>query len=153
MVHAFTQVYIHAVFAVKFRQALILPDWEDSLHKFLCAKLIELEHSPIIVNGTEDHIHALWRHNRNWTIPETLKRIKGSSSHWINQEDLTDDLFRWQHGYGAFSVSPHRVGMVKGYVGRQKEHHKKTTLRNEYDRMLLANQIENLADFRFDPLI
>ena len=33
-------------------------------------------------------------------VSEMLKRIKGSSSHWLSQE--TGTWFAWQNGYGAF---------------------------------------------------
>ena len=93
--------------------------------------LRELKHTPIIINGTTDHVHALWRHHPTDTVSNTLKIIKGRSSHFINDLGLTDDRFRWQGGYGAFSVSTSKVPIVKRYIQRQKIHHAQQTVQQE----------------------
>jgi putative transposase len=48
--------------------------------------------------------------------------------------DLAD--FHWQDGYGLFSVSPSHANAVRKYVLNQEEHHRKTTFREEFLRIL-----------------
>ena len=152
MASSFTQLFIHAVFAVKFREALISPDWEAQLHKVICTKLKELGHSPIITNGTEDHIHMLWRHNRNHSLPETMRLVKGISSHWVNHVSPCPVLFRYQHGYGAFTVSPSRVKSVIRYIRNQRIHHQQKDFLVEYASFLSVNNVKNIEEYQFDPL-
>jgi len=152
MASSFTQIYIHAVFAVKFRAALIMPAWEAEMYRIMGGKLRELGHSPIALNGVEDHVHLLWRHNRTKTVSYTLQKVKGGTSHWINEELQLPEKFRFQHGYGAFTVSPDRVPKVEGYVWNQKNHHKNIDLCTEYDGLLIASGLTDLDEFRFDPL-
>lgn len=149
MARSYTQLYFHVVFAVKYRNGSIHPTWEGELFSMMGATLKELEHSPIIINGTEDHVHLLWRHNRTKTLPETLQLIKGRSSHWINDACLTNDVFRWQAGYGAFTVSVDRVPRVENYIARQKIHHKSRSLSEEYGSLLRAHGEKDVQDFMF----
>lgn len=153
MASSCTQLYIHAVFAVKFRQALISSTWEGSLFNVIRSKLRELGHQPIAINGTEDHLHVLWRHNRNQSIPNTMKLIKGGSSHWINHETDCPTTFRYQHGYGAFSVSVDRVPQVTSYIRNQKTHHSAKKFQEEYEEILTAHHINDPADYQFAPLL
>lgn len=44
--------------------------------------------------------------------------------------------FAWQVGYAGYSVSQSKVEVVKRYIERQKEHHKKISFREEYLKFL-----------------
>ncbi|MEM6771908.1 MAG: transposase [Bacteroidota bacterium] len=151
MAGTFTQLYVHAVTAVKFRQSLIDPSWEDSLFTVMGGTLKELGHTPIIINGTDDHLHLLWGHKQTAPVDNTLKMVKGRSSKWINDHGLVDGLFRWQPGYGAFSVSVDRVPRVKGYIAKQKEHHQVIDFQTEYEKLLIDHGVSNLDYLLFDP--
>ncbi|MEM9929602.1 MAG: transposase [Bacteroidota bacterium] len=152
MASSFTQLYFHVIFAVKYRQALIAPNWENQLFNVITAKLQELGHSLIAINGTTDHVHILWRHNRNESLPNTMKLIKGSSSHWINHTIDCPTIFRYQHGYGAFSVSVDRVPQVAAYIRNQKVHHGKKNFLQEYEELLSAHHAEDPTLYQFAPL-
>jgi hypothetical protein len=67
-----------------------------------------------------------------------MKRIKGSSSKWVNEEKKTSKRFYWQEGYGAFTVSQSQVPAIGSYIQTQKEHHKKRTFEEEF--ILLSNR-------------
>jgi len=80
-----------------------------------------------------DHTHALIDLPTNLTIEDVIKLLKGSSSHWINQNRLIKGRFAWGRGYGAFSVSHSDVARVARYIARQEEHHRKITYAQEYE--------------------
>jgi putative transposase len=40
--------------------------------------------------------------------------------------------FQWQRGYGWFSVGPKDLDLAKGYLAKQKEHHKTVTFQDEF---------------------
>jgi REP element-mobilizing transposase RayT len=69
----------------------------------------------------------------NKSIEEVVKLVKGSSSHWINENRLLRGRFGWGRGYGAFSVSHSDVERVAAYIARQEEHHRKKSLRAEFE--------------------
>ncbi len=79
-----------------------------------------------------EHIHALVDLPTNLSIEELIKLFKGSSSHWINEQQLVKGRFAWGKGYGAFSVSQSDVDRVGNYIARQEEHHRKRTFVQEY---------------------
>ena len=45
--------------------------------------------------------------------------------------------FRWQRGYGAFSVSASQFEIVKRYIENQDEHHRKKTFTEEYNEWMI----------------
>jgi hypothetical protein len=55
----YSQIYIQVVFAVKGRQNLLHKDWREEVSKYMCGIITDKGHKPIIVNGVENHVHAL----------------------------------------------------------------------------------------------
>jgi REP element-mobilizing transposase RayT len=80
-----------------------------------------------------DHTHALVDLPTNLTIEELVKLLKGSSSHWINEQKLLKGRFAWGRGYGAFSVSHSDLDRVANYVARQEEHHRRRSYSEEFE--------------------
>lgn len=62
--------------------------------------------------------------------------IKGQSSHWINQNNLTRIKFGWQTEYMAISASESVVDKVRKYISNQAEHYKKKSYADEYDGLM-----------------
>jgi REP-associated tyrosine transposase len=70
-----------------------------------------------------DHVHALIDLPTNISIEDIVQLLKGSSSHWINSNDIVAGKFAWARGYGAFAVSESNVDAVGKYIAGQEEHH------------------------------
>ncbi len=96
-----------------------------------------------IINGITDHIHCLFLLNPLKTTAEIIKQIKGSSSHYINQQSNLIDKFAWQTGYAAYSVSESVVDRVYEYILNQKEHHQKRSFQAEYDELIKLHNVQN----------
>jgi len=88
------------------------------------------------INGTANHIHVLFLLNPQKTISDIFKQVKGAVSYEINSKDLTKGKFLLQVGYGAFSVSESKVDEIKNYIKKQKQHHKKMTFNEEYEKFI-----------------
>jgi REP element-mobilizing transposase RayT len=136
MSHSFNKIWIHATWATKERQALIKFDFESKVHQFLTEQLREQGCPVRIVNGMPDHIHALFLLNPQKSVSDVIKQIKGSCSHFINQQDFISEKFAWQTGYASFSVSESIVERVFNYIKNQKAHHQNKTYREEYDELI-----------------
>jgi putative transposase len=55
----------------------------------------------------------------------------------MNREfDFRRGKFRWQGGYGAFSVSESAVPSVTRYIERQREQHRSRTFEDEFREIL-----------------
>jgi REP element-mobilizing transposase RayT len=80
-----------------------------------------------------EHVHALIDLPTNKTIEEVVQLLKGSSSHWINENKLLRGKFSWGHGYGAFSVSHSHIDRVAKYIANQENHHRKRSFSDEFE--------------------
>jgi putative transposase len=140
--HSYNKLWTHVVFSTKNREPLITPIVEEHLHPHLRQLLIEQGCVPSIINGMPDHIHLLFLQNPSKPLTETIKNLKGNSSHWINQNDFMPTPFSWQTGYAAFSVSESIVGKVHAYISKQKEHHETTTTFVEYKKLVEMHNLE-----------
>jgi putative transposase len=136
MPHSFNKIWIHAIWATKERMQLINQDIEQKVYQFITAQLQEQGCPVRIINGMPDHIHCLFLLNCQKSIAEVIKQVKGSSSHFVNQNDLIKDKFAWQTGYAAYSVSESVIDKVFEYIKSQKQHHQKKTFQQEYNDFL-----------------
>lgn len=136
MPHSFNKIWIHAVWATKERLPLIHRNIENKIYAFISDQFRE-QGSPVrIVNGMQDHIHCLFLLNPQKTVAEVIKQVKGSSSHYINHQNIISEKFSWQTGYGAFSVSESAIEKVINYIRDQKSHHEKKSFTDEYIEFL-----------------
>jgi len=94
------------------------------------------------INGMPDHIHMLVGFHTNQSISEFIQDVKANSSRWINENKLTRSRFEWQAGYGVFSYSKSQIPDVMEYIRNQKEHHQKTTFREEYKLFLEKFEVD-----------
>ena len=78
-----------------------------------------------------DHVHALVDLPTNLSVEEMAQLFKGSSSHWVNEQNLVSGKFGWGRGYGVFSVSESNVAEVANYIATQEEHHRKRPFAEE----------------------
>jgi len=72
--------------------------------------------------------------------------LKGSSSHWVNENNLISGKFSWGRGYGVFSVSHSGNGQVARYIANQEEHHRKKTFSEEFSIFLERYELACHAD-------
>jgi REP element-mobilizing transposase RayT len=142
MANTYTQLHIHIVFAVKFREALIKPDWENQLHQYITGIIKNNGHKLLAINSAVDHIHILIGLHPKQSLSELIRQVKCDSSEFINRNKLNRRKFQWQEGFGAFSTSHSQIDKVVRYIINQKEHHKKRTFSDEYCEFLKRLQVE-----------
>ena len=83
-----------------------------------------------------EHVHSIIDLPTNLSIEDTLRLLKGSSSHFINTERIIRGKFNWGRGYAAFSVSESQLDKVAEYIKNQNEHHKTKTYEQEYNMFM-----------------
>ncbi|MFP4292462.1 MAG: IS200/IS605 family transposase [Cyclobacteriaceae bacterium] len=136
MPHSFNKIWIHAIWSTKERVPLIHFPIEKKVHQFMAEQLRELGCPVRIINGMPDHVHCLFLLSPQKSIADVIKQIKGSSSHFINQNNLIAEKFAWQTGYAAYSVSESVLEKVFQYIKNQKRHHRKKAFQQEYEDFL-----------------
>jgi REP element-mobilizing transposase RayT len=130
-----SELYYHFVWITMERRPLIRPQWEDRLYGYLISKCQARGYIPLAIGGIEDHLHLLLRAKPEMMPSDIAGKLKGSSSHFVNQECEMSSHFAWQEGYGVFSVCPSHVNRVIEYIRFQKRHHHTNTVRLEYERI------------------
>ena len=118
------RAYYHLVWGAKNRAPLITPDIEKSLYGYIIGKADALDSIVHAINGTTDHIHVVVSIRPQMRISEWVRRIKGSSSHYVNHNiPEYDAKFGWQRGYGVFTLGYKQLDRAVAYVRNQKVHH------------------------------
>jgi REP element-mobilizing transposase RayT len=90
----------------------------------------------LCAGGTRDHIHLYIEPPSTLALSELVTSIKGTTSKWIHDSFTHRREFRWQHGYGAFSVTPFEDGHIRDYIRNQEIHHRHERFTHEYTSLL-----------------
>ena len=136
MPNTYTQIHIHAVFAVQNRISLISKTWEQRLYQYITGIIQNHGHKLLTINGMPDHIHFLFGMRPTQSLSDLMRDVKGDSSLWINKNKFAAGKFSWQEGYGGFSYSKSQITAVANYIEKQELHHKKITFIEEYTKIL-----------------
>lgn len=142
MASTYSQIYIQIVFAVKHREALISYEWEERLYQYITGIVQNKGQKMIAINGMPDHIHLFIGIKPSCCLSDLVREIKKSSNDFIKENKLSKYKFNWQEGFGAFSYSHSHIDNVYKYIMNQKEHHKKTSFKDEYLDFLNKFQVE-----------
>lgn len=152
MPNTYTQIHIHAIFAVQNRISLISKTWEQRLYQYITGIIQNHGHKLLAINGMPDHIHVLFGMRPAQSLSDLMRDIKGDSSLWINENKIVAGKFTWQEGYGAFSYSKSQIPAVATYIENQELHHKKKAFIEEYLKILQDFEIEFNEKYIFKPI-
>ena len=153
MANTYHQIRIQTVFAVKFREGLILPEFRQELFGYIGQTINNLGHKTILVNGMADHVHCYFGLHPKQALADLMREVKANSSQWINNQKFLKHRFEWQEGYGAFSYSKSQDHQVFNYIQNQETHHRKLSFREEYLQFLQKFEVEHDERFVFKDLI
>ena len=137
MANTYSQISIHAIFAVKGRENFIIKAWREDLHSYI-AGIINQDDGlkSLAVGGWKDHVHIFFGLSVSLPISDVLRIVKSKSSKWINDKKHVKGKFQWQEGYSAFSYSKSQRNNVIQYIINQEEHHRTKTFKEEYFEIL-----------------
>jgi putative transposase len=150
MANSYTQIYIQVVFAVKGRESFINSEWEERLYQYITGIIQNKGQKMIAINGMPDHLHVFIGMKPDCCLSDLVREVKKASNEWINDNKLLRVKFYWQEGFGAFSYSKSQIDSVVKYLMNQKQHHKKTTFKEEYLAFLKKYEIEYNEKYLFD---
>ena len=136
MSHAYSRNYIHLVFGTKDCRPWIRDP--ERMHGYLIGIAKEYKIDVKAIGGTNDHVHVLLALPPRFSVATIVSKLKACSSKWMSD---SGHLFAWQEGYGVFSVSVSNLGAVSDYIGRQEEHHRKRSFREEFAEFLKKHGI------------
>jgi REP element-mobilizing transposase RayT len=134
MPQSLAKVLVHIVYSTKDRRPW-LKDKEvrSALFAYKATVLRKRVDSPtVVIGGVQDHIHALCLLSRKFAIKDVIEEAKTETSKWIKKQGPRYVDFRWQSGYGVFSVSESNTHQVRQYINNQAAHHKRMSWQDAY---------------------
>ena len=133
----------HIVFSTKERRPLLQEDgFREEVWAYMAGVCKNLGGFANCIGGYFDHAHLLVHVPAKVAVAEFVGKVKANTSKHINDTHGKARLFRWQDGYGAFTVSRSQTEAVAHYVENQVEHHAKWTFQDEFLRMLEDHEIQ-----------
>ena len=130
-VHSYSRIWIHLIWGTLDQERLLNKTAAARISCYLTEHAQEKGIYMKINHVNADHVHALIDLPTSLSIEELMQLLKGSSSHWINANNIITGKFAWGRGYGAFSVSESNVDQVARYIAHQEEHHRVRTFAEE----------------------
>ena len=152
MANTYNQIYLHLVFAVKYRDGVIDKSWRNELYQYIIGLINNRGHKVYAIGGMSDHIHILVSLSQKQSISELVQEVKRASTLWIKEKKYVRCQFAWQEGFGAFSYGKSQIESVASYIQNQEVHHAKHTFREEYISFLQLFGIEYDEKYIFHPM-
>jgi REP element-mobilizing transposase RayT len=138
-----SKIVVHTVFSTHGRLPFFRdPELREELHRYLGGILIRLDCQPIIIGGTEDHVHLLGSLSRTCEAAMMVKELKRGSSVWLKTKHQELHDFAWQNGYGIFSVGYSQIESARSYIAKQEEHHRQVSFQDEFRQLLQCYEIQ-----------
>jgi putative transposase len=143
---SYIRIWVHLVFATKYRQALISSDVRKDLFEHIrinaAAKGVYLK----AIDGYVEHVHCLVSLGSMQTMADVVKLIKGESSFWVNRNVTHRYRFTWQDDYYAVSVSESHLEKVITYIKNQEKHHAAKTWEEEEQEFITKYGFKKHSD-------
>ena len=149
MAHSYVCCHMHCIFSTKGRRPCIAPDFRARLWAYMGGIARQNKVKATAVNGTDNHAHVLLSLPATIPVAKAVQLVKGGSSQWVHETFPARSDFDWQDGYGAFSVSPSRLGAAMRYIENQQAHHRNVTFEEEYLEFLARHGIQYDEEYVF----
>ena len=129
----------HIVINTYNRCANLQLELSDELYAYLGGIIRNARSTPIIINGTRNHIHILMELHPSIALSEMMRQLKQSSSRWMTNDRRFSKFGGWGREYFAFSCSQRELPYVKVYIAAQREHHYEISFEEEIRRIAERN--------------
>lgn len=127
---------VHLVWATRNRKPWLDPEWRPRLFARAAAVVAKRDGTLLCAGGARDHIHLYVEPPSTLALSELVTSIKTATSKWIQDTFPHRHGFKWQQGYGAFSVTPFEDGYIRDYIRNQEAHHRDHRFAGEYVSLL-----------------
>jgi putative transposase len=152
MANTYAQLYIHIVFAVRNREALIKEEYREHLQKFITGIVTNRKSKVIAIYCMPNHTHLLIGLNPSGSLSDLVRDVKSGSTVFIKEQGWYKTKFYWQEGYGCFSYSRSQIPTVANYIQNQANHHHKRSFREEYIDFLKKYEVDYDEKYLFEWL-
>ena len=132
----YKNLYTHFVFTTLHREPVIPEKNRERIEKFITGVVKNYNCKLYAIYANPEHVHFLISRFPNISEEYLADIIAESSEKFINKNKMVKGSFIWQETASAFSVSKRDVDKVCKYILNQKEHHRKISFKEEYDKFI-----------------
>ena len=136
----YNNLYTHFIFTTLHRLPVIHEKHRDRIEKYMTGIINNNNSHLYSIYANPEHVHFLVSRSPKLSEESLATRVAESSQRFINENKLCDREFAWQETAAAFSVSKSDVDKVCKYILNQKEHHRKMTFAEEYEKFINFSQ-------------
>jgi REP element-mobilizing transposase RayT len=142
MADVYLSLRVHLVWATRNRRPWLDPEWRPRL--YACVEnIVERRGGKLLcAGGVRDHIHLYVETSGAISIADLVSAIKANTTRWIHQSFSHRRDFRWQHGYGAFSVTGFEDEYLRDFIRNQEIHHRERAFTGELFGLLERHRID-----------
>jgi putative transposase len=122
-VHSYSRCWVHLIWGTLNREKLLNKETAVRLSRYL-TEYADTKGVYMKINYVNaDHVHALVDLPTNLSIEELIQLLKGSSSHWVNANNIVEGKFAGEEVTVRFPFwNP--MSQVAAYIAGQEEHHR-----------------------------
>ena len=128
--HSRTSLFFHCVFSTKGRPPSIPNDMKARLWAFVGGIARTNNLKALAVGGMRDHLHVLFSLPPTVTVAKAVQLVKAGSSKWMHEQGARG--FKWQVGYGAFTLGISQIPATVTYIRNQEKHHARRNFAEEW---------------------
>jgi len=132
----YNNLYTHFIFTTLHRLKVIPEKHRERIEKFITGVVKNYDCKLYAIYANPEHLHFLVSRSPEVSEDKLANIIAYSSQKFINENNLSIGIFEWQNSSSAFSVSKNDVDKVCKYILNQKEHHRKITFSEEYEKFI-----------------
>ncbi len=132
----YKNLYIHFIFSTYRRQKLLSEKNRVQIEKYITGIINNNSCKLYAIYANPEHVHFLVSRSPEISEEQLATIVADSSERFINENKLSEAKFLWQRSASAYSISKSDIDKVCKYILNQKEHHKKVTFAEEYEKFI-----------------
>jgi REP element-mobilizing transposase RayT len=138
-----TQFYIMIIMGTREGLALIPDRRKNDVSTWIHGYLKSHGHTPVITNGTENHLHIFLKMKDDISLDSLVKEIRVHVSRQYKRRFPGSPVLAWNKDYAAFSYSPSHVREVVAYIQNEAIHHQRMSYEEEFLKFLTKHEIKH----------
>ncbi len=144
---SYTHLLYHIVFRPKNNAPVITVEHEECLYRYIWGLVKAKKGTLYRIGGMPDHVHMLVQLPPTLPVADFVRDLKTATHLFLRGERDKFPLFGgWESAYCALTCSASDKERVVAYIKGQKEHHRRTSFRDEYLFLLREYGIEPVGE-------
>lgn len=140
---SYSNLLYHIIFRPYGGESVLTDEHSDSLYSYIQGFIVNKKCKLYAIGGMPNHIHILLDIHPTIAVSDFVRVLKTSVGNYIKDHVEQYPKFNgWARSYAVFTYSKKEFDVVKNYILRQKEHHKKITFADELRAFLRAEGVE-----------